>query len=470
MTGYPDNTHAARGVIKRAMPPEPPKPKSRVLVLMLALAVIVVVVGLLVWQWASPSKPASSPSSALPTTGTPAAVVKPVISWVQSLGGEDLDIFRAVAVADDDSIVAVGYTLSTTGDFGSTSGAGNAVVAMFDAQGNRQWCRTISDQETSDFNSVAIGADGSIYAVGSAVLQGADPKVAENRFALVAKLTMAGEVVWQKTFGGNGYDELANVVDNGNGLIAVGDTSSTNGDAPATHGDLDALVVSLTYSGDISWAKTYGGSQEDYFYSATIGANGQIAVVGASGSHDGDFADPRGSLNAVIAGISPQGDLEWSKVFGGSELDLFNTIRTAPDGSYLVAGVTWSLDGDLPNSNSKPSSASVYGQCIQDGASCQWTGGPAGSFYGGDVTTNGLYVVVGSDIDAGGCIMGVINLATGETQGGLVTPDGFTSGSYSAIAALPDNRVVAVGYASKSPGTDIDQSEYDAIVVVIGFE
>ena len=473
--GYVDSNGQAMGVSNPGGALEPPKPRSRLGVVVAILAVIALAVAaVVVWQLASPNTPATpATQQTTPTTITlslqPAAGITPVIQWAQSLGGESYDSFRGVAVTSDGSMVAVGFTQSTGGGFGMTNGAGAAMIAMFDSQGNNEWAKAISELAYGDFESVAIGADGSIYAVGSAVPAGMDPQVAEDSFGLVVKLTPTGDVVWKKTFGGDGQDQFLHVVDMGSGLIVVGQTASTHGDMPATHGDMDALVASISYDGDLVWAKTYGGTSSDCFNSATAGPDGTIIAVGASASPDGDFADPRGKFNAVIAGLGPQGDLAWSKVFGGSEYDEFNTVSTAPGGSFFVAGVTRSPDGDLPNLSTVPNLVSVYGTCTPQAASCQWGDGQGDEYSGSTVTTGGLAVAVGGGLGVGSWAIMAFDLASEAMRSGPVIPDDYPQGSYGAAAALPGNRIVAVGSATKNPGANVDTSEYDAFVVIIGF-
>jgi len=456
-----------------APPPAAPPPKRRGWILPVAVAgvvalavVVAIVVALVISRSASPSTPtATMPSAPVSTQPSPEPTpvaytggITPTILWAKVYGGEAYDMFNAVTVTADGSIIAAGYTRSMTGDFGSTYGTDTAVVAMFDGQGNIEWATTFADEQADEFKGVAIGQDGSIYAVGSSV--------ASDKGSVVVKLTPAGDIVWVRAFGGSGIDIFWGVVADGDGIIVAGYTDSTDGDIPATHGELDALLASITQDGDIAWAKTFGGSKDDVFYSVTIGVDGAIVAAGFSKSHDGDFADPRGDSNALIASFSAAGELTRSKVFGGGDTDLFNAISTAPDGSYFIGGGTWSMDGDLPHVGPKFSITSVYGMCSNDLATCRWEAGSGGDLYGATVTDGGVGVSVGGE----NWLMGVQNLNTTETVSGQAIPVKYQYGTYQGVAALPNNQVVAVGVAQTARVTDVLMGQYDAVIVVIGFQ
>jgi len=458
-------------------PPKTPKRTGPIIAIVFGAVVVaiavVVTVAMVVWHVASPnSTPVPTPASSAtsqepsqeqslePTESSYTGGITPTILWAQKYGGLSYNFFNGVAVASDGSIVAVGDTNALTSEFGDTNGSQTAMIAMFDGQGNIVWAKTMSQYDAEEFKAVAIGQDGSIYAVGSSI--------ASDKGSVVAKLTPTGDIVWVNTFGGKGIDIFWDVVADGDGIIVVGYTDSKDGDMPATHGGLDALMAKITPDGDVTWEKTFGGSKDDVFYSVTVGLDGTIVAAGFSGSQNGNFADPRLDSNAIIAGFSDDGALLWSKVFGGNDLDLFNAISTAPDGSYFVAGGTWSKDGDWPTKGD--GLRAVFGACSPDMAQCQWNLGPSGDFYGAAVTTGGVGVAGGGDSSPSNWIMGVTNLNTGDKVSGQAVPNQYTHGTYQGLAALPDNQVVAVGCTEMASDTDSFLGDVYAVIVVLAFQ
>ncbi len=87
---------------------------------------------------------------------------------------------------------------------------------------------------------------------------------------LVAKLSILdGTVIWSKVFGGAGRDQSRDIAKYPGGFAIVGHTNSfPTAVNPAQNiyeslGEKDILLYSITESGELSWAKTYGGSDRD---------------------------------------------------------------------------------------------------------------------------------------------------------------------------------------------------------------
>ncbi|MEO0212136.1 MAG: hypothetical protein ABIN66_09845, partial [candidate division WOR-3 bacterium] len=110
------------------------------------------------------------------------------------------------------------------------------------------------------------------------------------------------------------------------GYALVGKTTSGAG-------GYDVLVMKLTSSGALSWAKAYGGTGDEWGYSITQTTDGGYAVAGftKSGLDSTDF---------LVFRLDASGNLAWSKRFGGVRNDTaFSIIQTADQG-YAVVGRT----------------------------------------------------------------------------------------------------------------------------------
>ena len=75
----------------------------------------------------------------------------------------------------------------------------------------------------------------------------------------ILKLSPDGEIEWQKTYGGNEWDEtwwsIRQTMDGG--YILTGHTMSFGA------GGGDTWVLKLFSNGDVAWQKTYGGNASD---------------------------------------------------------------------------------------------------------------------------------------------------------------------------------------------------------------
>ena len=87
---------------------------------------------------------------------------------------------------------------------------------------------------------------------------------------LLAKLSLSdGSILWSKVVGGNGRDQSRDITKYPGGYAILGHTSSFPTPANPTNniyeglGEKDILLFTVTESGQLNWAKTYGGADRD---------------------------------------------------------------------------------------------------------------------------------------------------------------------------------------------------------------
>ena len=121
-------------------------------------------------------------------------------------------------------------------------------------------------------------------------------------------------------------NSIAIADDNGNLIIAGSNTSSSSG--------YDAALIKTNSAGDTLWAKKFGSSYSDAFYS--VGKSNTGGFIAAGFSNKSSSNSP--ALYVVITDAN--GKLVNSGKFGGSYYSQgFNVLRHAnPDSGYLVSG------------------------------------------------------------------------------------------------------------------------------------
>lgn len=168
----------------------------------------------------------------------------------------------------------------------------------------------------------------------------------------VTAMSQAPVIEWQKTFGGSDNDLFYSVCETADGgYIAAGHTESTNGDITENNGSRDVLVVKFTANGSVSWHKTYGGTAFETARSIIQTAEGGYIFAGSTNSTDGDVASTHGGNDVWIVKLDNQGDIEWEKTYGGTSGDAGYSIVKSAAGGYIVAGQSNSADGDLTENN-----------------------------------------------------------------------------------------------------------------------
>jgi hypothetical protein len=164
----------------------------------------------------------------------------------------------------------------------------------------------------------------------------------------IASAKLAPVIEWQKCLGGSDIDQALSVQQTSDGGYIVGGRSnSIDGDVTGNHGDYDAWIVKLDTIGNMEWQKSLGGSDNDGASSIQQTFDGGYIVAGYSVSNDGDVTGNHGEGDCWIVKLDKRGNIEWQKFLGGSSSDNANSINQTSDGDYIVAGDSFSNNGDV---------------------------------------------------------------------------------------------------------------------------
>jgi hypothetical protein len=162
-------------------------------------------------------------------------------------------------------------------------------------------------------------------------------------------------IQWQKCIGGRDDEFIQNVIKLSDGnYLSCGSTSSLNGDFNAVHGSYDAFLLKTNGTGHIIWKKTYGGSDYDAFYNMVEKNNGDIVVIGATASNDGQVSGLHGSVGSQdvwLAKVNSNGTLLSQHCYGGSGDDYSIKEIITNQGNIMFAAITSSNDGDVSNNH-----------------------------------------------------------------------------------------------------------------------
>jgi uncharacterized protein YuzE len=225
-----------------------------------------------------------------------------------NFGGSDIDRFFAVTAAME-AIVAVGVSYEgsfTNGDWETDTCNGNqdAIMVAFDYEGNVVWKTNFGGKGDDIYYSVAAVADGwvavgysSPNSFGTGDWETDTCKGWED--AIIVKYDMDGNVVWKKSFGGDGWDCFYGVTAVANGVVAVGSSDAMgtgDWDKMTGKGNKDAIIVMFDNVGMVQWKKNFGGAGDDCYNSVTTMLNA-VAVAGFSDFSSfttGDWKDMEG--------------------------------------------------------------------------------------------------------------------------------------------------------------------------------
>jgi len=222
--------------------------------------------------------------------------------------------------------------------------AGESTITKYDNDGNEIWSKN------SGYSSVTTVFDG-IVAVGTSGATsftngdwtGYTGKGGDD--AIMVKYDNAGNIVYQKNFGGSNQDVYESVTATSDDIVAVGysyPTSFNTGDWTGVtgKGSYDAIIVKYDNASNIVWKKNFGGSDEDYYNSVTAVSDGIVAIgySKANSFNTGDWTGNtgKGSTDAIIVKYDNAGNIAYQKNFGGSDEDYYNSVTAVSDGIVAV--------------------------------------------------------------------------------------------------------------------------------------
>ena len=212
----------------------------------------------------------------------------------------------------------------------------------------------------------------------------------------VVKLDNTGTIQWQKCLGGTFGEEAHSIQQTKDGgYIVAGSATSNDGDISGNHGGGDYWIVKLDNTGTIQWQKCLGGSGQDYAYSVQQTKDGGYIVAGNSWSNDGDVTGNHGDDYWIVK-LDSSANIQWQRCLGGSSYDYAYSILQTKDSGYIVAGTSYSNDGDVSGNHGLWDYWIVK---LNGSGTIQWQKCLGGSSfdvaYSIDLTKDGGYIVAG---------------------------------------------------------------------------
>lgn len=231
------------------------------------------------------------------------------------------------------------------------------------------WVRVLEGPDYGAFFDMALTQDGNVLAVGATNHLHMPPYSGD---VLFMEFNLDGEVLWERTWGGGGYEQAFSVTPAGDGGYYVfGETDSYGA------GDRDFFLLKITAGGTEDWFQTYGGANREWPYGMlrlsngdlllygftevsagerdqyalrvdsggdtiweyTVGSSGEEFVIDALETEEGDL------VLAVVVGedgklekLDANGNLQWEKRYELDGWQFASQVARTEDGGFLLAG------------------------------------------------------------------------------------------------------------------------------------
>jgi hypothetical protein len=245
------------------------------------------------------------------------------ILWTKMYGGDRQEWGNSISQTTDGGYIVFGHTSS----FGS--GGGDFYLLRTDANGDTLWTKTYGGASSEFGTSAQPTFDGGYILTGMTSSYGAGGKD-----VWLVKTNANGDTSWTKTYGGANDEGSYSVQQTDDGGYIIGGYTKSYGS-----GREDIYAIKTDANGNVTWTKTYGGADQEWGSISQISDGGYI-IRGWTNSFSSQDEN-NGDIYLVKA--DENGDTIWTAVFGGDSSEFSSDVTETFDGCFVVVGHTSSF-------------------------------------------------------------------------------------------------------------------------------
>jgi hypothetical protein len=279
-----------------------------------------------------------------------------LIQWSSSWGGGNPDYLQQVIQTNDSGFLCIGNTVSNDGDITNSFGQIDFWVIKLNSLGTLQWKKNFGGASNDWGYSICLTNDSNYIIAGYS--ESNDQNVLNNHGNAdfwVLKIDANGIELWQKSYGGDGFDYLTAIIQTHDGGYAMtGYSNSANGDFPQNIGATDIAVLKINSNGDIQWKNNFGGTLDDFGRAIMEDTEGNFIITGDTYSYDFDATENHNgywSRDYIVIKTNNLGQKTWAKCYGGEGNEYGRSIHQTFDGEYAIAGESYSTTSGDPTGN-----------------------------------------------------------------------------------------------------------------------
>ena len=263
-----------------------------------------------------PLEPTSQSLAKFHTTNVP--------TWIIVLGGgTSLETGAFVQETIDSEFIVIGSRRNTS----SFSVDYDVFFAKVNNVGAPLWAKAFGGVAYNERLAVQNTINGEFIITGGTKNFGnGDPDI------FLVKTDSVGTPLWAKVIIGTDKDTSASVQETtDDGFIISGYTRSFGA------GDYDIFSLKVDSAGTFTWAKVFGGTDDDYGSSTLETTDNGFIIAGCTtnfGARDRDI---------FLTKVDNEGNLLWSRILGGASDDCISHMQKTADGGFITIGFTASF-------------------------------------------------------------------------------------------------------------------------------
>ena len=360
----------------------------------------------------------------LVTTYSTAQIFTP--KWESCFGGTAWDEASGI-IQTDSSYWVVSFTESQDGDISYNHGSYDIWMLNIDTGGNLLSEKTFGGSKFDGAFTKILKLNDTVFYIASGT-NSTDGDISNNPWPgssggyFILKINNHGNILWDKVCGGSNIEQIRDAsITNDKGIIAMGISTSDDGDISNHYGSWDIWLIKLDSNGQKQWDKSLGGVDGEEAGSVIQTSDGGYIVTGSTDGASGGNYDtacnfhgvPGGGLDdAWIVKLDSSGNIEWQQCYGGTSSDIAINILELADG-YIVLGNTSSNDGDVSGYHGTPGQANesdIWVFKIDFQGNLLWQKCLGGTYweYARNIftTTDGGFMIVGTTSSMDGDVVG----------------------------------------------------------------
>ena len=267
--------------------------------------------------------------------------------WDSALLIDDFEWGKCIKQTSDGGYIILGTIMS------SKNGEGDVWLIKLDTNGKIKWQKTFGGDWVDWGEYVQQTKDGGYIITARTHSFGAD-----GYNAWLIKTDENGNMIWNRTFGGNKDDIGKCVQQTSDGGFIIAGGIQFEDDRGG-----DAWLIKTNENGEEIWNRTFGGDKTDWADSVQQTSDGGYILTGGTQSYGA------GSYDLWLIKTDKEGRKIWDRTYGGNDWDEGNSVQQTSDGGYIITGFTYSFCSDgndvwllktdenglISNSPSKPS-------------------------------------------------------------------------------------------------------------------
>lgn len=224
--------------------------------------------------------------------------------WSSYFGGSFTDTpFGVIETNDHNYIIAAS---SDSEDFNISNNKGTYDFWLFkvSSNGDLVWEQSFGGSEIDEPRGITSTNDGNFIVVGDT--RSADKDVSTNNGGAdlwMIKITTEGNLLWEKNLGGSSFDVARSISKTQDGGFVISGNSRSLDEGFINKGQNDGWVLKVDNNGSLLWQHFIGGSENELLFDAVELVNRGVVAVGESSSSDADIPENKGFSDGLIINI-----------------------------------------------------------------------------------------------------------------------------------------------------------------------